>query len=68
MMAHYPRTIEEAILWHDGEAAKSNRLFYRVCLFQERNPTLMKFLDSLGPVRLFRLIFEKKTIGYKPVS
>jgi CxxC motif-containing protein (DUF1111 family) len=39
------RTIEEAILWHDGEAGKSKRAF-TVLSAQERNQ-LMKFLNSL---------------------
>jgi CxxC motif-containing protein (DUF1111 family) len=39
------RTIEEAILWHDGEAAKSKQAFTGLTL-QERQQ-LMKFLNSL---------------------
>ncbi len=39
------RTIEEAILWHDGEAAKSKQAFTALTV-QERNQ-LMKFLNSL---------------------
>ena len=39
------RTIEEAILWHDGEAAKSRQAF-TVLSVKERNQ-LMKFLNSL---------------------
>jgi CxxC motif-containing protein (DUF1111 family) len=39
------RTIEEAILWHDGEAAKSKQSFISLSV-QERNQ-LMKFLNSL---------------------
>jgi CxxC motif-containing protein (DUF1111 family) len=39
------RSIEEAILWHDGEAAKSKQAF-TILTKQERNQ-LMKFLNSL---------------------
>jgi len=39
------RSIEEAILWHDGEAAKSKQAFTGLTK-QERNQ-LMKFLNSL---------------------
>jgi CxxC motif-containing protein (DUF1111 family) len=39
------RTIEEAILWHDGEAAKSKQAF-TVLSSQERNQ-LIRFLNSL---------------------
>ncbi len=39
------RTIEEAILWHDGEATKSKQAFAGLTS-QERNQ-LMKFLNSL---------------------
>jgi CxxC motif-containing protein (DUF1111 family) len=39
------RTIEEAILWHDGEAAKSKQAFTDLSA-KERNQ-LMKFLNSL---------------------
>ncbi len=39
------RTIEEAILWHDGEAAKAKQAFTGLTL-QERNQ-LIKFLNSL---------------------
>jgi CxxC motif-containing protein (DUF1111 family) len=39
------RTIEEAILWHDGEAAKAKQAFTSLTV-QERNQ-LMKFLNSL---------------------
>ena len=39
------RTIEEAILWHDGEAAKSRKAFTELNR-QQRNQ-LMKFLNSL---------------------
>jgi hypothetical protein len=39
------RTIEEAILWHDGEAAKSKQAFAGLT-FRERNQ-LIKFLNSL---------------------
>jgi CxxC motif-containing protein (DUF1111 family) len=39
------RTIEEAILWHDGEAAKSKQAFTE--LTGEQRIQLMKFLNSL---------------------
>ena len=39
------RTIEEAILWHDGEAAKSKQQFMQ--LNQTDRSALLKFLNSL---------------------
>lgn len=39
------RTIEEAILWHDGESAKARQAFTR--LSKEQRIQLMKFLNSL---------------------
>lgn len=39
------RTIEEAILWHDGEAAKSKQAFTQ--LTRDQRAQLMKFLNSL---------------------
>lgn len=39
------RTIEEAILWHDGEAAKSKQQFMQ--LSQSDRAALLKFLNSL---------------------
>jgi CxxC motif-containing protein (DUF1111 family) len=39
------RTIEEAILWHDGEAAKSKQAFTGLTLPERKQ--LMKFLNSL---------------------
>ena len=39
------RTIEEAILWHGGEAAKSKQAFTQLNI--EQRTQLMKFLNSL---------------------
>src|SRR5664279_1696908 len=39
------RTIEEAILWHEGEAAKSKKAFTE--LTQGQRTQLIKFLNSL---------------------
>jgi CxxC motif-containing protein (DUF1111 family) len=39
------RTIEEAILWHEGEAAKSKLAFTQLTIVQREQ--LMKFLNSL---------------------
>ena len=39
------RTIEEAILWHEGEAAKSKKAFIE--MNQQQRGQLMKFLNSL---------------------
>ncbi len=39
------RTLEEAILWHDGEAAKSKKAFTE--LNKEQRAQLMKFHNSL---------------------
>jgi CxxC motif-containing protein (DUF1111 family) len=39
------RSVEEAILWHDGEARKSRDAFAR--LTQQQRTQLMKFLNSL---------------------
>jgi CxxC motif-containing protein (DUF1111 family) len=38
------RTIEEAILWHDGEASKAKQAFTSLSI-EERNQ-LIKFLNS----------------------
>ena len=40
------RTIEEAILWHDGEAAKSKQAFTAI-IARTKEHQLMKFLNSL---------------------
>ena len=39
------RTIEEAILWHDGEAARAKRRF--VALKTKEREALLRFLRSL---------------------
>ena len=39
------RTIEEAILWHDGEAAKSKQAFMQLSLTDRQ--AILQFLNSL---------------------